>query len=414
MNISLRTTVVLSLMLFFCSVHAKDRISSGETLLPGQSLVSASGSTRLVMQEDGNLVLYSDAGNVLWHTHTYGQPGNYLAMQGDGNLVIYSEDRKPKWNSETARTPGNIFVVQNDQNLVIYGPVNGQSKAIWSHESGRIYQPDPAQDGSDRILPGQTLYPGQKLLSNNGDFRLSMQYDGNLVVYTKDGKATWNSGTNGNSDAYAVFQTDGNLVIRSSSSSLLWATGTDGTSATAAYMQSDGNFVVYEGNTAVWSSFHGLVRPSLPTSPSGLLQLPASGTGFGTYLERNFQWGKPSLVYGLMTAARKRHNSDPSLPNVMIGHLSLSDGGNGGRHQSHTNGRYADIRPISNSSYNGPLTITDANYSSTRTKAWAQLLVDDFGADLQTFFFNDSNIYNSIPIVSPLSGHSNHMHISIR
>jgi hypothetical protein len=64
-------------------------LESGQTLPASQYLTSSSGRCRLVMQTDGNLVLYNDAGRALWFSGTAGNPGAYLAMQaGDGNLVI--------------------------------------------------------------------------------------------------------------------------------------------------------------------------------------------------------------------------------------------------------------------------------------------------------------------------------------
>jgi len=75
---------------------------------------------KLVMQEDGNLVIYSADGKALWSTGTYGNPGAYKVMQSDGNLVIYSKDGKALWSSGTYGTPGAYDVMQEDGNYVIY------------------------------------------------------------------------------------------------------------------------------------------------------------------------------------------------------------------------------------------------------------------------------------------------------
>jgi hypothetical protein len=72
----------------------------GEVLESGEWLESCDGRFGLVMQEDGNLVLYAADGVALWHTVTYGHPGSYLAMQDDGNLVVY-EGGTPLWWSGT-------------------------------------------------------------------------------------------------------------------------------------------------------------------------------------------------------------------------------------------------------------------------------------------------------------------------
>ncbi len=52
-----------------------------------------------VMQEDGNLVVYTGEGKPLWDSHTWGNDGAWLAVQDDGNLVIYSS--KAIWASGT-------------------------------------------------------------------------------------------------------------------------------------------------------------------------------------------------------------------------------------------------------------------------------------------------------------------------
>ena len=60
-------------------------------------------SARFELQKgDGNLVLYSSTGEVLWAVHKHGGPGgDRLVMQADGNLVLY-DGGKTIWESGTA------------------------------------------------------------------------------------------------------------------------------------------------------------------------------------------------------------------------------------------------------------------------------------------------------------------------
>ncbi len=44
------------------------------------------------MQTDGNFVLYNFDGKPLWSSKTNGQNNSFLIMQDDGNLVIYKPD----------------------------------------------------------------------------------------------------------------------------------------------------------------------------------------------------------------------------------------------------------------------------------------------------------------------------------
>lgn len=56
---------------------------------------------------------------------------------------------------------------------------------------------------------------------------LSMQDDGNLVIYGEGNVALWSSDTGSNDGASLVLQDDGNLVIYSSTNKPLWATNTN-------------------------------------------------------------------------------------------------------------------------------------------------------------------------------------------
>ena len=118
-------TLSLLLLLFSATntVLAGDTLRPGEWLVKGQALYSNNGYYRLVMQTDGNLVLYVGSGyHALWSSGTYGQQVTGVVMQTDGNLVIYNTSRKPIWSSNTWGNPGSYLVVQNDGNVVIYRP----------------------------------------------------------------------------------------------------------------------------------------------------------------------------------------------------------------------------------------------------------------------------------------------------
>ncbi len=53
------------------------------------------------MQTDGNLVLYGPSSSVVWASGTNGHPGARLVIQNDGNLVIYSGST-PLWATGTS------------------------------------------------------------------------------------------------------------------------------------------------------------------------------------------------------------------------------------------------------------------------------------------------------------------------
>lgn len=96
-------------------------LKAGEQLLANQSVTSPSGNHTLVMQGDGNLVIYKSNGKAIWATATYGTLAARLVMQTDGNLVLYSSDfTMVFWHSQTYGNNGAELYLQDDGNLVIY------------------------------------------------------------------------------------------------------------------------------------------------------------------------------------------------------------------------------------------------------------------------------------------------------
>jgi hypothetical protein len=68
------------------------------------SNTNGSGATGCVMQDDGNLVLYTALDIPVWASQTNGHPGAFLRCQDDGNLVIL-EGNTPIWASNTNARP---------------------------------------------------------------------------------------------------------------------------------------------------------------------------------------------------------------------------------------------------------------------------------------------------------------------
>ena len=94
------------------------QLATPTAMPPGAELVGPTGE-RLVMQSDGNLVLYR-AARAVWNSRTYAHPGAFAQLQGDGNVVVYSQARRALWNSGTAGSgPGARLVVQAGGNLAV-------------------------------------------------------------------------------------------------------------------------------------------------------------------------------------------------------------------------------------------------------------------------------------------------------
>jgi hypothetical protein len=94
-------------------------IGPNTTLLRGSSKTSCDGRFTLIMQGDGNLVLYWNGVRALWSTGTQNTGADRAVMQGDGNLVVY-RGGTPLWNSRTNGRANAYAAVQTDGNFVVY------------------------------------------------------------------------------------------------------------------------------------------------------------------------------------------------------------------------------------------------------------------------------------------------------
>ncbi|MFC6020040.1 LamG-like jellyroll fold domain-containing protein [Plantactinospora solaniradicis] len=99
-------------------------LTRGQKMTAGQYLRSDIGNYQLLMQIDGNLVLYQ-AGYPLWDTATWENPGSDLLFQTDGNVVLYSEANVALWSTKTWGTTADRLVLRDDGDLVLLD-TNGQ------------------------------------------------------------------------------------------------------------------------------------------------------------------------------------------------------------------------------------------------------------------------------------------------
>jgi hypothetical protein len=118
--------------------------------------------------------------------------------------------------------------------------------------------PAAARVGESILRANETLYPNESLKSPNGGVVLTMQDDGNLVVYVgPERHVAWSSRTYGQNGNRLVMQDDGNLVMYGPAG-VPFATGTNvdtNNRGAVLEVQDDGNVVVYApGRRPIWSS----------------------------------------------------------------------------------------------------------------------------------------------------------------
>lgn len=121
-------------MLKTMELHIKDTLKTGEFLNRNESLFSKNGIYSTWMQLDGNFVVYHNyrdpTGNFAptWHASTYGY-GDKIVMENNGNLVIYDNGGNKQWETVTEGN-GHFVRLENDGRLMMYNPYGDIVKEI--------------------------------------------------------------------------------------------------------------------------------------------------------------------------------------------------------------------------------------------------------------------------------------------
>ncbi|MFF0063361.1 FG-GAP-like repeat-containing protein [Streptomyces sp. NPDC005279] len=118
------------------------RLPAGQRMLPGDTLTSA--STRLTMQDDGNLVLTHAGGQTLWTSKSVGNKGATARLNDTGSLqVVAANNTTVLWETKT-NAPGGSVVLTDRGNLVIQ---TSKNESVWSTNTARRH--DYNGDGRD-------------------------------------------------------------------------------------------------------------------------------------------------------------------------------------------------------------------------------------------------------------------------
>jgi len=124
--------------------------------------------------------------------------------------------------------------------------INGV-QSIYGNKTSAAPSPAPAPAiPRDTLTTTGRIMPGRSITSGSGQYRLTYQTDGNLVLYNDAARTfVWSTGTQGASAGFVILQTDGNLVVYNAAGQPQWSTGSIGYANATFVVQNDGNLVVY-------------------------------------------------------------------------------------------------------------------------------------------------------------------------
>jgi hypothetical protein len=145
----------------------------------------------------------------------------------------------------------------------------------------RDMAPVVARFRNSRIgLAARQILPGGALSSDSGQYRLTYQTDGNLVLIdTVANAALWHTSTDGTSPGEAILQTDGNFVVYDGAGTARWSSGTGGHPNAYLVVQSDGNVVIFDSNDQpIWNR----LGTTTPTPTGARITVSPTGVGLAT------------------------------------------------------------------------------------------------------------------------------------
>ncbi len=147
----------------------------------GNQILLRSPEAKLVWQADGNLVLYTTTGSVLWASNTIGAGnarGRRLDLQADGNLVIYG-NAGALWSSGTYGISGVMTMAIGDQ--CTWTLATGSNVRWTGNASCRVTQYEFVKRDGDRTLGASLrsaitseIVSGGARLDNAASFTVSL------------------------------------------------------------------------------------------------------------------------------------------------------------------------------------------------------------------------------------------------
>jgi hypothetical protein len=153
--------------------------------------VTASGHYQLIMQTDGNLVVYEDpngAHTPIWASNTWLSGATKAKMTLDGALVLSNDAGDVIWSSQWPNRPAAFLALREDGNLVVYEPAKyvAWSSTSWGTGAENMGQNKPGFDDTRVILwNGESLSSHGESIFSAPDAMASLALDpstGNAVV----------------------------------------------------------------------------------------------------------------------------------------------------------------------------------------------------------------------------------------
>lgn len=197
--------------------------SSGLTLLENQA-------AKLKLQTDGNLVLWSANGSIIWYSHTFGLGADRLTFQSNGDLAILGGTTN-HWNTRTTFAAGTTPATRMALVGETFHLVDADGLSVWSNDVDWTRDDtghESARKGRFCIdTSAATNLLRTRAATGTYEFQLTWKTDGNLVLTNNLNATVWNTNTAG-TGKYLCNQEDGVLVVYDDKYNVKWASSPTG------------------------------------------------------------------------------------------------------------------------------------------------------------------------------------------
>ena len=184
---------------------------------------------------------------------------NTIVFELNGVVVDTITPEINKWNDKIlkvnlTKTTGNVLVIKGTNTS------GDRSAAIQVILTDDLKNSTQSKLPTAKLTVNQKLTAGQILYSDNREFYMILQQDGNLCIYNQQDQRVWQSNTSGRvsdmKSGFLVMQTDGNLCLYpNNNSGGLWCSMTNGKGGIIASLDNDGVLRIYNNaNQIVWFS----------------------------------------------------------------------------------------------------------------------------------------------------------------
>jgi hypothetical protein len=231
-------------------------LAPNATLVAGdpahESKTTKSGRFTIIMQTDGNLVIYDRGAfrneyRPIWASNTWLSAARVAKMRLDGTLALLDTAGNVIWTAPYAGRPATFVALQEDGNLVAYEPSKYEVWAggVGGGANGVVGAFQPTFDAPPvRLWRDSRISAGQTIWSETGRSYLAMQLNGQLAFYV-DGALRWSSGTAYSGASVGLLSYVGELQVTSAGGAVLYRSNTDQYLNTYLTFTDEGRLSIY-------------------------------------------------------------------------------------------------------------------------------------------------------------------------